>query len=187
MKSLKGQLLLDGGKLAGSEFNHTVLLICEHDPEGALGLVLNRVSTQTLAESLLSVPLPEAVQELPLYIGGPVRPQALSCLIQDPPAMGDLTDAHVLPGLHLAHNLDDLLEPSGNLVQFTQIKFFAGYAGWSPGQLDAEMQDEAWLTHPASMEHIFHPQPAELWKLILRGKGPQYRLLAEAPDDISSN
>ena len=187
MKTLQGQLLLDGGKLAGSEFHHTVLLICEHDPEGALGLVLNRVSSQTLAEALLSVPLPEAVQELPLYIGGPVRPQALSCLVQEPSAGGEPTDAHILPGLRLAHNLDELLEPSGNLVQFTQIKFFAGYAGWSPGQLDAELQDGAWLTHPASMELVFHPQPAELWKLILRRKGPQCRLLAEAPDDISNN
>ena len=187
MKSLKGQLLLDGGKLAGSEFHQTVLLICEHDPEGALGLVLNRISSQTLAESLLSVPLPEAVQELPLYIGGPVRPQALNCLIQEPPALGALTDAPVLPGLRLAHNLDELLEPSGNFVQFTQIKFFAGYAGWSPGQLDAEMQDGDWLTHPASIGLVFHPEPAELWKLILRGKGPRYRLFAEAPDDLSNN
>ena len=187
MKSLKGQLLLDGGKLAGSEFHHTVLLICEHDPEGALGLVLNRVSSQTLAESVLSVPLPEAVQELPLYIGGPVRPQALSCLIQESPARDEPTDIYVLPGLRLAHNLDDLLEPSGNFAPFVQTKFFAGYAGWSPGQLDAELQDGAWLTHPASMEIIFHPEPPELWKLILRGKGPQYRLLAEAPDDISNN
>jgi len=186
MKSLKGQLLLDGGKLAGSEFHHTVVLICEHDPDGALGLVLNRVSELTIAESLLA-PLPEAVQELPLYIGGPVRPQALSCLIQGPADAGELTAAHVLPGLRLTHDLDELLEPTGNSVSFQQIKFFAGYAGWSPGQLDAEMQDAAWLTHPASLELVFHPQPAELWKLILRGKGPKYQLLAEAPDDISNN
>ena len=187
MQSLKGQLLLDGGKLAGSEFHHTVVLMCEHDPDGALGLVLNRVSGQTLEESLLSVPLPEAVQELPLFLGGPVRPQALSCLIQEPADAGEPTAAHVLPGLRLTHNLDELLEPTGDFVSFQQIKFFAGYAGWSPGQLDAEMQDAAWLTHPASLELVFHPQPTELWKLILRGKGPKYRLLAEAPDDISNN
>ena len=79
------------------------------------------------------------------------------------------------------------MEFEGKFVPFKQIKFFAGYAGWSAGQLDKEMQDAAWLTHPASIELVFHSQPAELWRLILRGKGPQYRLLAEAPDDVSHN
>ena len=185
MKSLKGQLLLDGGKLVGSEFHHTVVLICAHDLEGAFGLVLNRVSEHTLANSL-SEPIPEAVQELPLYIGGPVRPQAFSCLIHEP-AVGAMTEAHVLPGLRLAHNLDELLEPSGDIVPFANLKFFAGYAGWSAGQLDNEMKDDAWLTHPASIDLIFHPAPEMLWKTILRGKGPKYQLLSEAPDDVSHN
>ena len=185
MQSLKGQLLLDGGKLAGSEFHHTVVLICEHDPEGALGLVLNRISEQTLAECLAE-PLPEALQESPLYLGGPVRPQTLSCLIQEP-AAGELTTAHVLPGLRLTHQLDAILEPSGNCGPFSQIKFFAGYAGWSAGQLDNELKAGAWLTHPATIDLVFDPAPVDLWKLILRKKGPAYRLLAEAPDDISQN
>ena len=185
MKSLQGQLLLDGGKLAGSEFHHAVVLICRHDLEGAFGLVLNRPSEQTVAESLTAT-LPETAQELPLFLGGPVQPQALSCLIHEP-AVGALTTTHVLPGLRLAHQLDELLEFEGKFVPFKQIKFFAGYAGWSAGQLDKEMQDAAWLTHPASIELVFHSQPAELWRLILRGKGPQYRLLAEAPDDVSHN
>ena len=89
--------------------------------------------------------------------------------------------------LRLTHQLDDLFEPDGNWEPSTQIKFFAGYAGWSPGQLDAELDTGAWLTHPASLELVFHPKSTELWRLILRSKGPQYRLLAEAPDDISQN
>jgi putative transcriptional regulator len=67
------------------------------------------------------------------------------------------------------------------------VKFFAGYAGWSPGQLDGEMKVDAWLTHPATMDHVFHPRPEELWKSILRSKGLLYRLLAESPDDVSRN
>jgi len=185
MKSLQGQLLLDGGKLAGSEFHHTVVLICRHDPTGAFGLVLNRVTEQTVAEALAE-DLPEAVQALPLYLGGPVKLQALSCLIHEP-VVGELTPAHVIPGLRLAHNLAEVLEPAGNFAPGVHIKFFAGYAGWSPGQLDNEMQAAAWLTHPASIDLVFHPAPEQLWQLILRTKGPEYRLLAEAPDDISQN
>jgi putative transcriptional regulator len=178
MKSLKGRLILDGGKLAGSPFHRTVVLICHHDPEGAFGLVLNRKS-ETKIEDVLTESLPDAVGEQPLYLGGPVRPQALSCLIHDPTINGTTEDV-VMPGLRIAHTLDGLPTQA-------QLKFFAGYAGWSPGQLDNEMKRKDWLTHPASIDHIFHPQPEGLWKSIVRTKGPEYLLLAEAPDDLSHN
>ena len=185
MNSLKGQLLLDSGKLAGSEFHHTVVLICQHDPEGAFGLVLNRMSEQTV-DAALSEKVPVAVQDLPLYFGGPVQPKMLSCLIYDPANIG-IDQMSILPGLRLMHDLDELLKPSESAAAFKQIKFFAGYAGWSPGQLDNEIQMAAWLTHPASIDLVFHPEPEKLWRLILRGKGPKYRILAEAPDDLENN
>lgn len=181
MKSLKGQLLLDGGKLVGSEFHHTVVLICQHDSDGAFGLVLNRASEHTLDESVTAT-LPTAVQDLPLFLGGPVQPQMLSCLLYNPTS--EMTAAQVLPGLRLAHDLEEIIELGEN---FQQIKFFAGYAGWGPSQLDNEMARNDWLTHPACIDLVFHSQPIDLWRLILRSKGPAYRLLAEAPDDVSNN
>jgi putative transcriptional regulator len=185
MQSLKGKLILDGGKLAGSEFHRTVVLICHHDPAGAFGLVLNRPSEHQVGE-FLTEPLPEAVNDLSLYVGGPVQPQALSCLIHVP-TNDDVTEATVIPGLRIAHTLDELAELAGEFPAPTQLKFFAGYAGWSPAQLDNEMKQAAWLTYPASMELVFHPRPDELWKLILRNMGPACRLLAETPDDLSRN
>ena len=185
MKSLQGQLLLDSGKLAGSEFHHSVVLICEHIPEGAFGLVLNRASKHT-AEETLSDKLPESMQELQLFLGGPVETQRLICLIHEQSNI-EMTKKHVLPGLRLTHNLNELLEPNRKFESFAHIKFFAGYAGWSAGQLDNEMSRNDWLTHPASIDFIFNSKPAELWKTILRGKGPKYRLLAEMPDDVSQN
>ena len=70
---------------------------------------------------------------------------------------------------------------------YIKVKFFAGYAGWSPGQLDDEMKADAWLTHPASLELVFHRQPEKLWKTVLCEMGPAYRLLAEMPEDVSRN
>ena len=64
---------------------------------------------------------------------------------------------------------------------------FAGYAGWSAGQLEDEMKRKAWLVHPASLDLVFDADPAALWKVILRKKGLRYRLLAEMPEDISLN
>jgi putative transcriptional regulator len=64
---------------------------------------------------------------------------------------------------------------------------FAGYAGWSPGQLENEMKHKAWLTHPASLELVFDTAPEQLWQVILRRKGGKYRLLAQSPEDLSLN
>jgi putative transcriptional regulator len=64
---------------------------------------------------------------------------------------------------------------------------FAGYAGWSPGQLEDEMKRNAWLSHPASLDLIFETKPEKLWEKILRSKGGKYLLLAQMPEDLSRN
>ncbi len=182
-KSLKGQFLLDGGKLRGSYFNRSVVLVCQHDAEGAFGLVLNRASGNKVGEMVVA-DLPDTLKELPLHLGGPVQPTALSFLHADV----FLPDANVLPNLNLGHSLDALVE-LGESFSATERKMrvFAGYSGWSPGQLETEMKREAWVTHPASVELVFDTEPGKLWQEILRHKGWQYRLLAEGPEDLSWN
>jgi putative transcriptional regulator len=181
-KYLKGQLLLDGGNLRGSWFNRTVVLICQHDGDGAFGLVLNRLSPNTVGDALVA-DLPDRLKELPLFVGGPVQPGAMSYLHTDL----FLPDGSVMANLDLGHSLDELID-LGNAISATRrLKLFAGYAGWSPGQLEEEMRRKSWLTHPASVELVFHPQPQELWRLILREKGWECRLLAETPEDLSWN
>lgn len=181
-KSLKGQLLLDGGKLRGSFFHRTAVLICQHDPEGAFGLVLNRPSENKVGDALVA-DLPDTLKELPLHLGGPVQPTALSYLHSD----SFIPDANVLPNLSLGHSLDDLVELGASFSTTQQVKVFAGYAGWSPGQLDDEMKRHAWLTHPASLDLVFSTDPAGLWRKIVGLKGWEYKLLADAPEDMSWN
>jgi putative transcriptional regulator len=181
-QSLKGRLLLDGGRLHGSFFHRTVVLICEHDREGSFGLVLNRRSEGQLGE-LLDAEVPEPLRGHPVFVGGPVQPSALSYLHTD----AFLLEANVLPNLNLGHSIESLIEVAGSESATRQVRVFAGYAGWSPGQLDDEMKREAWLVHPATTELVFCPNPETLWATILRTKGWPYRLLAEAPEDLSSN
>lgn len=181
-QSLKGQLLLDGGKLVGSFFHRTVVLICQHDSEGAFGLVLNRLSGHTIREVLVA-DMPGQVLDLPLFVGGPVQPTAMSYLHSD----DYLPEATVMPNLNLGHSLDDLGEIGDSYSATSKLKLFAGYAGWSAGQLDGEMKRGAWLTHPADLGLVFHPKPEELWRTVLHQKGPAYRLLADSPEDPSAN
>jgi putative transcriptional regulator len=182
-KYLKGQLLLDSGELQGSFFQRTVLLICQHDAEGAFGLVLNR-GTGNKAGELIVADLPEVLKEQPLFVGGPVQPSALSFLHSD----SFIPEATVLPNLSLGHSLDSLVEIGESFSPTKKVKLFAGYAGWSPGQLESEMKRKAWLTHPASLDLIFDTPPEKLWQMVLRSKGDwQNRLLAQSPDDLSWN
>src|SRR5712692_5160066 len=102
---LKGQLLLDSGQLRGSFFQRTVVIICQHDAEGAFGLVLNR-ATGTNAGDMIVADLPETLKTSPLFLGGPVQPSALSFLHTD----AFIADANVLPNLSLGHSLDNLIE-----------------------------------------------------------------------------
>jgi len=181
-KFLKGQLLLDSGQLRGSFFQRTVVLICQHDAEGAFGLVLNRSTGKNVGE-LVVADLPEALKSSPLYLGGPVQPSALSFLHTD----AFLPDANVLPNLSLGHSLDCLIDIGESLSPTQKTRMFVGYAGWSPGQLEDEMERKAWLTHPASLELVFDVKPDDLWQSILRRKGWKYKLLAQMPEDLSLN
>ena len=178
---LKGQLLLDSGLLRGSFFHRSVVLICQHDPEGAFGIILNRPSGNKVGDSLVA-DLPEVLKEQPLFLGGPVQPSALSFLHSD----DFLPDANVMPNLNLGHSLEELVDLGESFSTTKRVKLFAGYAGWSPGQLEDEMKREAWLTHPASLEIVFK-DPEKLWQKILLKKGWQHRLLADTPEDLASN
>ena len=181
-KSLKGQLILDHGKLRGSFFHRTVILICQHDEEGAFGLILNRSTKNKVGDALVAK-LPDSLKEEPLFLGGPVQPQAMSFLHHE----SYLPEANVMPNLNLGHSLDSLMEVADSFSTTQRVKVFAGYAGWSPGQLEDEMKRHTWMTHPASLELVFHSKPEELWQLILRQKGWKYKLIAESPEDLSWN
>lgn len=181
-KTLKGSLLLDGGKLHGSFFHQSVVLICKHDEEGAFGLVLNRITESKVSDAIVA-DLPSFVKTLSLFIGGPVQPMTLSYIHSD----AFVPAGNVMANLSLGHSLDGLIELGESYSGTQKLRLFAGYAGWEPGQLDQEMARNDWLVHPASLDLIFSDEPERLWKKILQLKGTDYRLLAQMPEDLTWN
>jgi len=180
--NLKGQFLLDGGKLRGSYFHRTVVLICHHDDEGAFGLVVNRASDNDVGD-LIIADLPETLKEQKLFAGGPVQPAALSYLHTD----AFVPEASIIPGLQIGHSLEELVDIGESYSSEKQVKIFAGYAGWSPGQLEDEMKRDSWLTYPATSELVFKTPPDLIWRHIMKQMGWQQRLFADSPDDLSWN
>ncbi len=181
-KSLKGQLLIDGGELHGSFFERTVVLICEHNEEGAFGLVLNKGTGEQLG-NIVRDDIPGAILELSVMLGGPVQPSALSVLHRSE----SLFEGNVIGSTSLYNSMDDLLAVGETYTEDVGLRVFAGYSGWSPGQLEGEMERDSWLTMPATEEIIFDMPVEEIWKRVLSSKGWKYRLEAEFPENPELN
>jgi putative transcriptional regulator len=180
VESLKGSLLLAGGGLLDLNFRQTVILIVEHSEEGAIGVVLNRDASTPLAEAVPSLAsLPKASGEL--FIGGPVAPQNVLVIAQyeHPETANSIIFGDV--GVYSAAEKP----PVDPIV--LRARVFAGYAGWGPGQLEAEMAAGGWISTPALTEDVFSAEPGELWREVLRRLGPDYDMLRQMPFDPSLN
>ena len=180
MDSLRGRLLISGGGLFDPNFRHTVVLVGEHNAEGALGVVLNRALDVTVKEALplLSGLVPPG--DL-LYQGGPVQPGSpvLLAELSNP----ELLDIRVFGSVgFLVGNV-----PADIHSSILRARVFAGYSGWGPGQLEAEMAVDSWIIEPARVEDVFTEAPDLLWSRVLERKGPEYRRLSRMPFDPSMN
>ncbi len=180
MESLRGQLLVAAPSLLDPNFERTVVLIAEHTEEGAMGLVLNRVSETSVAEAVPE--LESLAGEQPVHVGGPVAPSSVVILgdYEDPDDAGLVVTGGV--GLPAADSdIDDLFAAT------RRVRVFAGHAGWGPGQLDAELEREDWIVAPALPEEVFTEDPDSLWSAVLARKGGKFTLVARMPPDPSLN
>lgn len=180
MASLGGSLLIAGSSLFDPNFRRTVVLIGHHDDEGAVGVVLNRRTEHEVAEAAppLATLVPTGDH---LFVGGPVQPEAAVVLADfERPEVAEVLAFGSIGFLPQEVEPDDL----GPL---RRARVFAGYAGWGPGQLEAELEEEAWLVVPATADDVFTDEPETLWTEAVRRTGPGNRLLATMPIDPSMN
>ncbi len=180
MQSLRGQLLISSGGLYDPNFRHTVVLIGEHNADGAVGIVLNRALEVTVEEAVpaLGTLVPDG--EL-LYQGGPVDPTS-------PVLLANLTDPALADVLAFGSIGFLIGEVSAELrPNIRRARVFAGYSGWGPGQLEAEMAQDSWIVEPAREDDAFTDEPELLWSRVLQRKGPEFRLLSRMPFDPSTN
>jgi putative transcriptional regulator len=157
-------LLVASPALLDPNFLHSVVLIVEHDEEGALGVILNRPLPITLAQVCEESEKPYAgPEEAHAWRGGPVDPQRGILLVE-----GGLPekDDTVLDFTHFVSHRRDLLEAL-LADERARYRLFLGYAGWGPGQLDEELEQGAWVTRPLISEWLMHPDPSGLWQVAI--------------------
>ncbi len=162
-------------------FDGTVVLICTHDAEGTVGLTLNRP---------LDVPveqiLPDAAfvhdAEVPLLWGGPVGQDCLHVL-SGPDGDAD-TVLPVLPGVHFGGGMElvrRIFQKQG------QLRFFLGYSGWAPGQLQEELDAEAWYVVPGDAEEVWTTDWRLMWERLMAKKNPSWNWMREIPENPDVN
>jgi putative transcriptional regulator len=186
---MAGRLLVATPLLGDPNFRRTVVLVVEDEPdEGTLGVVLNR-PTEVPVGQVLEPWTDLASDPSVVFSGGPVSPNsALGLAIvpgEEEPVGWRALDSSVL----LARiGLVDLETPpqllAGGIASF---RVFAGYAGWGPGQLQAEIDEGAWYVIPAEPADAFARDPGRLWQAVLRRAGGSLALVATYPDDPSLN
>lgn len=187
----KGRLLLATPPLVDPNFDRTVVLVLEHNGEGALGLVLNRPSEEDEVPGL-DAWFEVASHPAVVFRGGPVETDTLIGLAaadSDDRARAD--DAGGGDGwAPLASGLGTVdleAEPDDVSAHFHGFRLFRGYAGWGPGQLDDELAEGAWMVLDGIRSDPFTTEPDDLWRTVLRRQGGRLAWLANCPDDLSVN
>ena len=160
MKSLQGQLLVASPTLVDPNFFHTVVLIVQHNEEGALGLVLNRPLRTTVKEMWEQVAEEQADVPGVLHQGGPCEGPLMVLHSDD-----GHSEIEVAKGLHFCTSRDRVEKLVADGA--APMKFFVGYAGWTAGQLEAEMAEPSWLTMPATAQAVFEGDE-HLWTDLVR-------------------
>ena len=174
MDSVRGKLLVASPGLMDF-FRRTVVLVLEHSEEGAVGVVLNRPSETPVDDAVPDLPVAVDPDEV-VHLGGPVGPDSVIVLAR-------FDD----PGEAASVILGDLgvVDPAVESPDLRAVRVYAGHAGWAAGQLDGELEQDAWIVEPAHAEDPF--ETGDLWSEVLDRKGGGYALLARMPEDPSLN
>ena len=178
-----GELIVATPLLLDPNFAQAVILIIDHDDDGALGVVLNRPSGLPVGAVLPmwagAVTDPDLV-----FAGGPVAPDsalALALSLGPGPAVGFKR----LVGDYGLVDLDG--EPSAVLPDLVGVRIFSGYAGWGTGQLEAEIDEGSWYVVSAQPSDLLNPQPEQLWRSVLRRQPGELAYVGNYPRDATMN
>jgi putative transcriptional regulator len=183
MESLRGKLLIASPKIVDPNFRRVVVYIAEHTEEGAMGLVLNRPAEASVTEAVPDLEWLAGEEDTAVFVGGPVSPASVIVLAEfdDPAGAAMIVDGDL--GFVPAQ-IDDR---DAFAAGVRRVRIFAGHAGWGPGQLESELEEDSWIIEAARRADVFTGAAEALWSEVLRRKGRDYVLLATMPMDPSLN
>ncbi len=181
-KPQPGRFLISEPFMGDPNFQRTVILLVEHTAEGSLGFVMNRQLNVLLQDLVEGAPVSHA----PVFMGGPVEQNTLHFVHR----LGDrLAGAReIVDELYWSGDFEQLKKMiEEGSVKAHEILFFVGYSGWSPGQLETELERKSWIVAPSNIDFVFTEDYEDLWQQILRDMGDKYKVLSNYPTDPRLN
>ncbi len=178
---LRGKILIAEPFLGDKNFERSVVLLCEHGPKGAFGLVLNQVTNLQLDDVIDNI-----YAELPLFLGGPVEHNTLHFIHR----LGHEIDNTIEIGNGVFWSGDfEQVKTLINIGKITaaDIRLFVGYSGWGEGQLENEIKQDSWITNTIDANLIFDTPSKNFWREVLKRMGGNYKVLSNYPTDPRLN
>lgn len=178
----RGHILISEPYLNDYNFRRSVVLLSDHNEEGSVGFVLNRLldlSTDDVIPGMMK-------HNFPLFFGGPVEPNTLHFIHK----VGELIKGaqHIANGIYWGGDIemiDDLIDRG--IAAKDEFRFFSGYSGWAAGQLEEEIAQKAWWVGKISNEDVFNHHLEMMWSNVVKQLGKDFSYMADAPEDRSWN
>lgn len=179
----KGTFLIATPDIDGGLFYRAVILVCEHNPNGSFGIVVNKSLSLDLPEEIINVK-ELANPHVQIRAGGPVQTNQMM-LLHTSKSIPQQT-LEICDDVYLGGDLQ-FLQESITDQKGPHMYLCFGYAGWGAGQLESEFLDGHWFLYPASKEHLFEIPAEKLWQTLLREMGGKYATISMIPEDLSLN
>lgn len=171
-----GRILIAEPLMDEFYFGRSVVLLIEHNEEGSFGLVMNKPSGSAFNEVVNDFPPFEA----PIYIGGPVETDSLFFIHTRANEIPESTE--IMPGLYWGGDLETLREMMMlGLINNGELRFFLGYSGWAPKQLEVELKRNSWVVSETNTRSLFHTPASNMWNHCLQRMGPEYDIWRKFP------
>lgn len=182
MQINKGTLLISEPFLQDPYFQRTAILICEHDEEGTLGFVINKIFKNNKGKEF-SI---NGSEKFVAYYGGPVAPESLHFIHTRPDIIEN--SVHVAEDIYWSGNYEQAMQAvEEDRLLPTELKFFIGYSGWDPRQLQEEINENTWLLQQAASSLVLHKNANEIWKRAIEKMGKDYKIMSNFPVDPRLN
>ncbi len=179
--SYKGKILISTPDVSGDIFSRSVVLIIDHNENGAFGLILNK-KNQNISSKLLNI-LGFPVE---LYEGGPVENDKIYFILKGKKITPEFIEIN--QEFYLTEDIDSVVSAIINQeISISDIKVFSGYSGWGSMQLEGELQRKMWTIVDVYNLDYTLPNDQGLWKNIMQNLGGEFLLWANAPEDVSLN
>jgi putative transcriptional regulator len=181
IKPKQGSILISEPSLRDFYFRQSVILLAEHNEEGSFGVIINKPIEARLKDIIKGF----SGYNLPVYLGGPVKTDSIFFIHTRDDVEQSLPIMH---GLYWGGDLDHIREMLKTKIMHPQdIRFFVGYSGWSPNQLDREILEKSWVLSQTTVTEIIHANPELLWSNYLKNMGMDYAIWANFPADPTFN